>query len=63
MGRLSHAEHLLRDARRRRLGFPDAKPTRLVPSKRGLLTVFLAAAAAGAGAGALAFHFFGPLCR
>jgi hypothetical protein len=58
MGRLklrrpSYADRVLREARSER-GAPPA--TRLVPSKRGLLTVFLAAAAAGAGVGLLALH-------
>jgi hypothetical protein len=54
--RPDHAERLLRDARRQRLGFPELPSSRLVPSKRGLLTVFLTAAAAGAGVGVLALH-------
>jgi hypothetical protein len=58
MGRLkrhrpSYAERLIK---RPELAPAKAQPTRLVPSKRGLLTVFLAAAAAGAGAGLLALH-------
>lgn len=50
MGNQSRMRHYRRALR-------SGPPMRTVPSKRGLLTVFLAAAAAGAAAGATVLHF------
>ena len=52
MGEHSRNRHYRRALR-------SGPPMRMVPSRRGLVTVFLAAAAAGAAAGATVLHFLG----
>lgn len=59
---MGDASRLRRQTREQRLASRQQR-MRLVPSRRGLVTVFLAAAAAGAGLGFTALHFFGHVCR